>query len=439
MRDHAADRLAGAGGRTAEHDGPAERRTARWVVVVAALVLVVSATLLVPWDPVPGGDLALPDPSEHFTAAEVERAEDHARWSRTWGWSGLAVSLLAAAALGLTRRGRRLVARLPGPWWLRVLLGVAVFDVVVRIVTLPFSVVQRRLQRANGLTRQSWGDWAVDVVKGELVDVVVTGLVLVLLVGLARRWRRAWPAVAAGLVAALVVLGSFAYPVLVEPVFNSFTSLPDGELRTAVLALAEEEGVPVDDVLVADASRRTTTLNAYVSGFGGTRRVVLYDNLVDDVPRDEALSVVAHELAHARHGDVVIGTALGAAGAGLGVGLLALLLPLGGRSRRGEDGPTMGEPAVVPLVLALVAVGSLLALPVQNGISRQIETRADVDALAATGEREPFVQLQRRLALRSLADPTPPGWSQWWFGSHPTVLTRIALADRVAGSPQPRG
>ena len=186
--------------------------------------------------------------------------------------------------------------------------------------------------------------------------------------------------------------------------------------------------MPVDDVLVADASRRTTTLNAYVSGFGGTRRVVVYDNLVDDVPQDQALSVVAHELAHAKHDDVLIGSLLGAAGAVFGVGLLGAAW-----SARVGAGPgvAMRDPRVVPLVLALLALGTLLASPVQNAISRQIETRADVDALEATGDPEAFVAVQRQLALRSLADPTPPAWSQFWFGSHPTGLTRIAIAQQL--------
>ncbi len=132
-----------------------------------------------------------------------------------------------------------------------------------------------------------------------LVNAVGTSLVVLVVVGTARRWRTWWPAVAGGTAAVLVMLGSFVYPVLVEPLFNQFTPLPDGPLRTAVLRLADEEGVHVDDVLVADASRRTTTLNAYVSGYGSTRRVVLYDNLVRDVPQDQVLSVVAHELGHA--------------------------------------------------------------------------------------------------------------------------------------------
>jgi STE24 endopeptidase len=87
---------------------------------------------------------------------------------------------------------------------------------------------------------------------------------------------------------------------------------------------------------------------------------------------------------------------------------------------------------VVPLVLALVAIGTLLSSPVQNGISRHIETRADVDALEATHDPAAFEAVQRQLMLRSLADPTPPAWSQFWFGSHPPGLVRIAIAGQLA-------
>jgi STE24 endopeptidase len=302
---------------------------------------------------------------------------------------------------------------------------VAALAVIGRVVTLPLGIALHQLQRDAGISTASWPAWAFDLVKTELVGIVSTSIALVILVGIARRWQRAWPAIAGCVLAAFVVAASFVYPLLVEPLFNSFTPLEHGSLRTHILQLADDEGVEVDDVLVADASRRTTTLNAYVSGFGSTRRVVVYDTLVDDLPEDQALSVVAHELGHARHGDVLIGTALGAAGALVGVGLLGLLA--GVTERRG--GPRMGEVGALPRVLALAAVAAFLASPIQNGISRQIETRADVDALAATNAPQPFVALQRRLAVKSLADPTPPVWSQWWFGSHPTVLERIALAE----------
>jgi STE24 endopeptidase len=96
-------------------------------------------------------------------------------------------------------------------------------------------------------------------------------------------------------------------------------------------------------------------------------------------------------------------------------------------------GLSMRDPAVVPLVLALLALGSVLSSPVQNGISRQVETRADVDALEATRDGDAFVGVQRQLALRSLSDPTPPGWAYVWFGSHPPTLTRIAIARQLTG------
>ena len=409
--------------------GPADPagRVARTTALAGLLVLGVAAWWLVPWDPVPGGRLAPVPVTSVLTPEQVQRAEDYSRWARVWGWGSLAASLALACWFGFTARGRSVVARLRGPWWVRALSAVLLLSLAGRLLTLPLAVARRRLALDYGLSTQSWGGFARDVAVGGLVWVVVTGLGVVAVIACARRWRRAWPAVAGALLAALVVAGSFVYPVLVEPLFNRFTPLPDGPLRAQIVALADREGVPVDEVLVADASRRTTTLNAYVSGFGGTRRVVVYDTLVDSLPRDEAISVVAHELAHARHHDVVTGTLLGGAGALAALGGLGMLA--GWWRRRGWPG--MEDPAVVPVLLAVVALATLAAAPVQNGVSRQIETRADVDALRSTGDPAAFIEVQRQLAVRSLADPTPPTWSQWWFGSHPGVLTRTALALRM--------
>ena len=392
------------------------------MAVAGALAFVVVAVLLVPWDPIPGGPLHPPPASSVFTAEQIQRAEDYSGTQRLLSWASLAVSLAVACVLGFSGIGTRFVDRLRGPWWWRVVVAVAALAVAGRVATLPFSIVLRHRALDYGLTNQAWSAYAVDQAKGLAVGVVATSIALVVLVGVARRWPRAWPAAAGVLLAGLVMLGSFVYPLLVEPLFNHFEPLPDGPLRTQVLALADQEGVQVDDVLVADASRRTTTLNAYVSGYGSSRRVVVYDNLVDGQSTDrEILSVVAHELGHARHDDVLTGSLLGAAGAGLGVGLLGLLL--GG----------VADPRKVPRVLALVAIATLLASPVENGISRRIETRADVASLRTTHDPEAFIGVQKELALTSLADPTPYAWSQFWFGSHPTTLQRIALAERFRG------
>lgn len=406
------------------------RRTALAAALVGAVGFAVLAWWGVPWSPVPGGAPASAPADAVLSAAEIARAEDFSQWARVWSWSSLALSLAVACWLGFTRAGTALVERLRGPWPVVALLAVTACALIGRLATLPFAVALQRLRREVGLSEQDWGGWLLDVVVGEGVSLVATALVVVGVVGCARRWPRRWPAVAAAVVGTLVMVGSFVYPVLVEPLSNDFRPLAEGELRSEILAVAAREDVAIDDVLVSDASRRTTTYNAYVSGYGATRRVVLYDTLVEQVGPDEVLSVVAHELAHARHDDVLLGSALGACGAAAGVGLLAWVL---GRRRAG-GAAAPGNPAVVPRMLALVAVATLVASPVQSMISRQVETRADVESLAATGDPQSFVELQRQLAVRSLSDPTPPAWSQFWFGSHPTLLERVALARSARGS-----
>jgi STE24 endopeptidase len=157
--------------------------------------------------------------------------------------------------------------------------------------------------------------------------------------------------------------------------------------------------------------------------------------LVDGLSPAEARSVIAHELAHAKNQDVLVGTLLGALGGVAGVGLLALLLDSDRlRRRSGASGPA--DPAVAALVLALVAVGGLLTSPLANTVSRAVEARADRVALQSTGDDAAFVAMQRRLAIEAIHDPTPPAWSQLWFGSHPTVLQRAGLPAslRSAGS-----
>jgi len=400
-------------------------RRVSWIVLaIGGFGFVVLAGLLVPWQPVPWQVGPPAAPGDVFTPEQITRAEDFAGPARALSLTSLGLSLVVVSVLGFTPLGRRLMHRIRGPWPVAVVLGVLGMLLLGRLVTLPVALVLRDHIHDYGLSHQALSAWFVDQVTSLGVQTVMSSLVLLVLVGSARRWPRAWPGVAGAGLAGLVMVGSFVYPVLVEPLFNNFESLPDGPLRTAVTQVADREGVHVDDVLVADASRRTTTLNAYVSGFGDTRRVVLYDNLVDDTPQDQALSVVAHELGHAKHDDVLIGSGLGALGAVSAVGLLGLLAG-GGWLRRGQGLATAGA---VPLVLALSAWGSLLGSPVEHAISRQIETRADVTALESTHDPAAFIAVQKQLAVRGLSDPTPPAALQFWFGSHPTTLTRIGIA-----------
>ena len=409
-----------------------DRRGAWLVLAGSAVLLVVLAAVLVPWSWAGGVTLDLPPAGDVFSQERLRAAESHAQALRWLSWSSYVISLVLALVLGLTRIGSALFRRTTGrlPWWLAVPWVALLLLLLGRLVTLPLALLARRRNLQDGLTNQGPAGWLTDQSLSLLVSWALLSVLLLLFVGVARRSPRWWFAWCGAVLVGFTFFVSLLYPVLVEPLFNDFEPLPDGPFEEAVLTLAEEEGVAVREVLVSDASRRTTTLNAYVSGLGGTRRIVLYDNLLADASPEEALSVVAHELAHARHQDVVLGTGLGALGVGVGVAALALLLDASWlRRRAGITGPA--DPAAVAVIAALVSLGGVVSSPAENVVSRAIEARADVTALEATDNPEAFRSVQLRFAERSLADPTPPLFGYVWFSSHPTVLQRLAIADAV--------
>jgi STE24 endopeptidase len=298
---------------------------------------------------------------------------------------------------------------------------------VGEVVTLPISVWQQSILRRYGISTQGWSAWLVDVLKGYGVGAVIGAVALVgffTVTHFAPRWWWAWGAAGA---AGLVVLLSFVVPVLVEPVFNHFTPMAAGEQRTDLLALAARDGVPVRDVLVADASRRTTSVNAYVSGFGPTRRIVVYDTLLEDTTPAQVDAVVAHELGHAKDGDVITGTVLGALGAAAAVCALYLL---GGWTAllRLARVDSIGEPRAIALLLAVVTVAGLLSAPVQAFVSRHVEARADRHALQLTDDPADFESMQGRLGTLNLSDVDPNPVEQWLFASHPSTVERMGFA-----------
>lgn len=396
-----------------------------WLAGFTALALVVMLALT-PW----GTVVAAPDGlvGQAFGSQEVARGNAFTSEIQPPAYSALLVGLAVSLWLGLSRRGLRWVRAMTAWarwWWLQVLAGVALFSVVVWLVTVPFSVWREVVLRRWGLSTQQWSGWLADEGKSLALTVGLVGLGLVLLVGLARLLPRWWfvPAslVAAGLVFAL----SFVYPVVVEPVFSNFKPMAAGELRSSLVRMADRDGVPVDQVLVADASRRTTAVNAYVSGFGATRRIVVFDTLLRE-PDDDVRAVVAHELGHADADDVLVASTIGAAGTAAAVTALALIVSSEWYRRRGVDGAR--DPVVAATVLALSTVLTVVGSPVESMVSRQVEARADQHALELTHDPQAMIDVQRQLALRNLSDLDPSWLAYAMFATHPTAGQRIEMA-----------
>ncbi|MFI5916671.1 M48 family metallopeptidase [Dactylosporangium sp. NPDC051541] len=409
--------------------------TPRLWATITLIVLIVAAAavalLRVPWSaaPAPRADqLAALDTLPRDAVAQGRAFHGALRPGM---YISIVLGLVVALLLGLTPAGSWLVEQAGRPfgghWLARALLGGLLVTLIGEVVALPLSAWRQSILREYGLSTQGWGAWTVDLLKGYAVGAVIGAVVLVgfyTVTHFAPTWWWAWAAAGA---AALTVLLTFVFPVLVEPVFNKFTPMPEGEQRTALMALAARDGVPVRDVLIADASRRTRAVNAYVSGLGPTRRIVVYDTLLEKAPPPEVESVVAHELGHAKAGDVLTGTLLGALGAAAAVCALYLLGSWTALLRLARV-DSIAEPRALALLLAVATVASLVAGPAQAFISRRVEARADTHALTLTADPTDFEAMQGRLALVNLGDPDPNPLEQFLFGTHPTAVERMAAA-----------
>ncbi|MFI9272937.1 M48 family metalloprotease [Kitasatospora sp. NPDC052896] len=372
-----------------------------------------------------------------FTPEQLARGRALRRAQLPWALGGRVAGLALTLLLGLTPAGAHLVTWAGGLFGgsrsARVLAGAAALVLLGQLVALPFGARVRSVRQAYGLVTQGWRGWAVDLLRGLALTLLIALPVALGLYALTGRSPGRWWLPAAAAAALLTVGFSFLFPLVVEPLFNRFTPLPAGELRDALLGLAERDGIRVRDVLVADASRRTTALNAYVSGLGATRRIVAYDTLLATADPREVELVVAHELGHVKHRDVLVGTVLGALGAAVAVaalGGLTGLPPLLSAAGVAVGGPHGGiaDPRSLPLLAACATLLSALTGPLRCAASRRMETRADRHALELTDDPGQFIAMQRRLALTNVADVDPPRVLQLLFATHPSTARRIAAA-----------
>ena len=392
-----------------------------------AMVLVAEAAVWLlgpreePPDPLPVAE------EDYFEQALLERARDYRDGQRWLLLAGLGIegAVLLAVALGRPAPLRRRLERLGA----RPLAGAALVGAGVALIgaaaTLPTRLAAHERAVDYGLSQQSLGPWLWDVVRSAAIAALLTAAGAALLLALVRRFPRNWWLPGAGAAVVLAAVFTWIAPVLLAPIFNRFEPLPESSrLRSDVLELAGRAGVDVGEVYSVDASRRVTSLNAYVDGIGPTKRVVLYDNLVDEADRRELASIVAHELAHVAHRDIPRGIAFIAIVAPLG---LVFVRELGGAmARRGGFGP--GSPGAVPAYLLALSVAALCLNVPGNRLSREVEASADGFALELTDDPRALVDVQLRLARTNLSDPDPPALAEVVFGTHPPTVERIGAA-----------
>ena len=390
------------------------------VIVAEAAVWVLAPREHIP-EPLPV------DPADHFGAEEITRAEDFRSGQRWLFIAGMAAegALLVALACGRPAPARRLLVRLGK----RPVAGAAAagagIALLTRVVTLPMSLAAHERAVDVGLSTQSLGSWLWDVARSAGITAILTAGGTALLIALVRRFPSRWWIPGAAGVTAIAIVFTWLGPVVLAPIFNRFDPLAEGSrARDEVVDLGRRAGVEIGEVYRIDASRRGTSLNAYVDGIGSSKRVVLYDTLLADAEREELRSVVAHELGHVAGDDIRRGILYAAIVAPLGLLFVRELVNAICR-RTGVD---PGSPAALPAYLLAIALATLLINVPANQLSRKVEAAADDFALELTEDPQALVELQRRLGRANLSDPDPPGVFTTLFGTHPPAVERIGAA-----------
>jgi STE24 endopeptidase len=376
---------------------------------------VVGAAMLLPTQVPDDLHLRHLDPSAYFSAAFLDRAADYERFSRVNALLS-AVVLLGVLAL-YARHGARFVresaAGRIGTGMLLAMIGLA----LVWLAQFPFGVAQLWWERRHDVSKQGYLDWVLSSwlgLGGVFVSISIAVLITMALAGV---FRRHWWLPAAPAFVAIALLVSFIGPFLIPDLHP----LRNEALKADARSLEREQGLPRIRVDVQRVHKDTTAPNAEATGLGPTRRVILWDTLLDGrFDRRQVRSVLAHELGHHSRNHLWKSIAWYAMFALPGAFLVALLT-----RRRGG----LYEPAAMPLALFVVVALQVVSLPVQSIVTRRYEAEADWIALQTTRDPASARSLERKLAETSLSEPRPPGWAHALLDNHPTIMQRIAMAE----------
>jgi len=369
------------------------------------------------------------EPQEYARQQQYQRANSRfATLSSTFTTVLMLVVLMIGAAGWLYGRLQHLTTH----YLLLPLLFFGIIFLVITLLDMPFDYYDTfTIEERFGFNKSSRGLFFADALKGLLLTALLGGVVVAAVAFFYHLtttwfWLIAW-----GVLTLFSVGVNYFYSQLIVPLFNKQTPLEEGELRDALMALGERAGFTISNIYVLDSSKRSTKSNAYFTGFGKRKRIVLYDTLLDDLEIAEIVAVLAHEIGHYRKHHTLIGLVLGVVMTGIQLWLMSFFLGSPAAAL------AMGSPAAAPsFALGLIAF-SLVFTPVsellsvgQSVLSRRHEYQADAFA-AQMGLADPLISGLKKISAKALSNLTPHPLVVFWEYSHPTLLQRMEQLAHV--------
>jgi STE24 endopeptidase len=321
-----------------------------------------------------------------------------------------------------------LVASISDHWLWHPLLFFGTIGLISLLLSMPFSaygtfVIEERF----GFNKTTPGVFAFDVLKSILIGGIIGGLLLGLIVWFyswagSLFWLYAW----AGLAVFMVFFSKF-YTTLILPLFNKLTPLEEGDLRASIENMSKKAGFTLNNVFVMDGSRRSTKANAFFSGFGKNKKIVLYDTLINDLSTEEIVAVLAHEIGHYRLKHTIRGTVIGIVQTGITLFLLGWFVSYPAISQAlGVPEPTF-HIGLLGFGLLYAPISAALGLGMTI-LSRRQEYQADAFAARYAGAA-PLQSALKKISASALNNPTPHPWFVFFNYSHPPLLKRLEALD----------
>jgi STE24 endopeptidase len=346
--------------------------------------------------------------------------------------------LLALLALGIAAKYRDWAERVSKYGFVQALIFVPLFMLTLTVLGLPMDAYQQHISREYGLSVQGWGSWFGDVAKGQAVSLIILTFAIWGITTLIRKSPRRWWFYTWLIAVPFLIFLIFLAPLIIDPLFNNFEPLDKSnpQLVDAIEQVTKRGGleIPRDRMFLMKASEKVTTLNAYVTGFGPSKRVVVWDTTIKNASTPETLFVFGHEMGHYVLNHVVIGIIATAVGLFIGFYLLYRIANWAfPRFQQRWHMRELNDWAAVPMLFLIFSILGLVSQPIGSAFSRQLEHNADIYGLEVTHGINPNSQEAAAHAFQvlgelSLSYPHPSDFYVFWYADHPPIRDRVPFA-----------
>ena len=390
-----------------------------WVFMIISSVLF---CLLYLWFTVFPGQVN-PEAWQYFSSEQIANSREYSRTDQLLFITG--IILRAGFLLWFVFSGKAVAF---SDWlenhiknyWCYLFVFFFVLWFLLKLIDLPVTLYGGYFFQHNwGFSTQTMGAVWLDFIKRSVLSLIVFATGFMLLFWCFVRCPKTWWLIGAVIVSLWMFFQIFLWPVVISPIFNRFEPANDPAIINMVQNISHKAGISIDQVLIMDASRRTTQADAYFTGFGNTKRIVLYDTLLKDYPFDQVEAAVAHEMGHWKEGHLIKGLLRDILINFVLWGFIYMLI------KTIISTATRYPAHIWPVIMLFFLLVSFTGTPLKNYISRNMEKEADAVAVMLTNNAEAAVRLHVDLSVKNMSDVSPPAFIRWFDYSHPPVMERI--------------